>query len=47
MVNSDEVARANLGNGGLGGMLANPWVLGLIVAAAIAIPIALDDSDAS
>jgi hypothetical protein len=27
--------------------LSNPWVLGGIVAAAIAIPLALDDDDAS
>jgi hypothetical protein len=39
------------GKGGLGGgyfgWLANPWVLGGLVAAAIAIPLALDDDDAS
>lgn len=33
--------------GGLLGPLGNPWVLGAIVAGAIAIPIALDDDDAS
>ncbi len=33
------------GGGGLLGVLANPWVLALIVAAAIAIPLALDDDD--
>ena len=31
----------------LGGTLANPWVLALIVAGAIAIPLALDSDDAS
>jgi hypothetical protein len=37
-----------LGNGGGGfGWLANPWVLAGVVAAAIAIPLALDDDDAS
>ena len=37
------------GGGGAGvlGFLANPWVLGGLVAAAIAIPLALDDDDAS
>lgn len=37
------------GGGGRGvlGFLANPWVLGGLVAAAIAIPLALDDDDAS
>jgi hypothetical protein len=39
------------GGGGLlgrgGGILTNPWVLGAGVAAAIAIPLALDDDDAS
>jgi hypothetical protein len=34
-------------NGGAFGFLANPWVLAGIVAAAIAIPLALDDDDAS
>ena len=31
----------------LGGTLANPWVLALIVAGAIAIPLALDDDNSS
>lgn len=33
--------------GGVLGFLGNPWVLGAIVAAAIAIPLCLDDDDAS
>jgi hypothetical protein len=37
-----------LGNGGSAlSWLANPWVLAGVVAAAIAIPLALDDDDAS
>lgn len=39
-----EVARGAR-NGGLLGVLANPLVLALIIAAAIAIPLALDDDD--
>ncbi len=35
------------GGGGLLGLLSNPWVIGAGVAAAIAIPLALDDDDAS
>ena len=35
------------GNGGVLGALANPWVLAGIVAVAVALPIALDDDDAS
>jgi len=35
------------GLGGGGGLLASPWLLGAGVAAAIAIPLALDDDDAS
>lgn len=48
---SGEVVRGKGGSGhgpwmhGLGSTLANPWVLALIVAAAIAIPLALDDDD--
>ena len=34
-------------NGGLLGLLANPLILALIIAAAIAIPLALDDDDNS
>jgi hypothetical protein len=45
MVHGDA-ARGQFG-GGLLGALGNPWVLGGIVAGAIAIPIALDDDDAS
>lgn len=42
-----EVIRGQLHNGNAFGWLANPWVLAGIVAAAIAIPLALDDDDAS
>ena len=42
-----SVVRAQLGGGGALGWLANPWVLAGVVAAAIAIPLALDDDDAS
>ena len=35
------------GGGGMLGLLSNPWVIGAAVAAAIAIPLALDDDDAS
>lgn len=45
MVNG-PVARGQMGGRILNAM-GNPWVLGGIVAAAIAIPIALDDDDAS
>jgi len=41
-----DAARGQFG-GGLLSALGNPWVLGGIVAAAIAIPIALDDDDNS
>jgi hypothetical protein len=45
---NDAVVRAQLHNGGSAlGWLANPWVLAAVVAAAIAIPLALDDDDAS
>ena len=49
MVMPDNVVRAQLGlnNGSAFGWLANPWVLAGVVAAAIAIPLALDDDDAS
>jgi hypothetical protein len=50
-VTSDQaVVRAQMGlqNGGSAlSWLANPWVLAGVVAAAIAIPLALDDDDAS
>ena len=39
MVHNDQVARASQG---AAQMLANPWVMALIVAAAIAIPLAID-----
>lgn len=51
MVTPDQsVVRAQMGlqNGGSAlSWLANPWVLAGVVAAAIAIPLALDDDDAS
>jgi hypothetical protein len=40
-----EVARGAPSNGGLLGVLSNPLVLALVIAAAIAIPLALDDDD--
>jgi len=46
VVSDASVARGQFG-GPLLGFLANPWVLAAIVAAAIAIPLALDDDDAS
>jgi hypothetical protein len=42
-----NVVRGQFGGGGMLGWLANPWVLAAVVAAAIAIPLALDDDDAS
>jgi hypothetical protein len=45
IVSGDDAVRGNQNGGGLLGVLANPWVLALIVAAAIAIPLALDDDD--
>jgi hypothetical protein len=48
VVHGDDAVRGNSCNpcgGGLLGVLANPWVLAAIVAAAIAIPLALDDDD--
>jgi hypothetical protein len=51
VVHGDEAVRGagcdpcGGGGGGLLGVLANPWVLAGIVAAAIAIPLALDDDD--
>jgi hypothetical protein len=44
IVPDDAVVRGRFGTGALG-WLANPWVLAAIVAAAIAIPLALDDDD--
>lgn len=41
IVNGDTVVRGAAG----GGFLSNPWVLGGIVTAAIAIPLILDDDD--
>lgn len=43
--NVDPQIARGASNGGLLGILANPIVLALIVAAAIAIPLALDDDD--
>jgi hypothetical protein len=43
IVNGEQVIRGSLGGRSLGSWLSNPWVLGAIVAAAIAIPLALDD----
>ncbi len=47
IVNGDDAVRGNQcgPGGGVLGFLANPWVLAAIVAAAIAIPLALDDDD--
>ena len=47
VVNGDTVVRGGVGGGGVIGFLSNPWVLGGIVAAAIAIPLILDDDDGS
>lgn len=56
VVNGDTVVRGagcggagcgGAGCGGVIGFLSNPWVMAGIVAAAIAIPLALDDDDAS
>jgi hypothetical protein len=46
LVDSQDVVRAQ-GGGRFMQFMTNPWVLGGIVAAAIAIPLALDDRDAS
>ncbi len=46
VVANGEVVRGNFDGSWLG-FLANPWVLAGLVAAAIAIPLALDDDDAS
>ena len=46
VVHGDTVVlRRSIGGGGVIGFLSNPWVLGGIVAAAIAIPLLLDDDD--
>jgi len=44
LVSGDSVVRGAMGQGGMLSFLANPWVLGAIVAAAIAVPLALDRS---
>ena len=41
------VSGSDIVRGEIAGLLANPWVLGAIVAVAIAVPLALDDDDAS
>jgi len=41
IVNGDTVVRGGMG----GGLLSNPWFLGGVVAAAVAIPLILDDDD--
>jgi hypothetical protein len=43
VIDGTHVMRGHLGGRSLGALLSNPWVLGAIVAAAIAIPLALDD----
>lgn len=45
VVSGDAVVRGAMGNGGIISFLANPWVLGAMVAAAIAIPLALDHNN--
>lgn len=45
LVVESKVARGQMGGGPIMRTLGNPWVLGGIVAAAIAIPLALDDDD--
>jgi hypothetical protein len=47
VVHGNTVVRGAHGGGGVIKFLSNPWVLGGIVAAAIAIPLILDDDDAS
>lgn len=44
---NSTIVRGQMRGGGALGWLANPWVLAGLVAAAIAIPLALDDDDAS
>jgi len=46
IINGGTAVRGAMGGGAIG-FLSNPWVLGLIAAGAIAIPLALDDDDAS
>ena len=45
VVSGGTVVRGGMGNGGVLSFLANPWVLGAMVAAAIAIPLALDHNN--
>jgi len=42
VVNNQQVVRGYGGGNGPAHLLANPWAMGLIVAAAIAIPLAID-----
>lgn len=45
LVEDETVVRGGLGGGGIIGLLSNPWVLGGLTGAAIAIPLLLDDDD--
>lgn len=47
IVDDGTIVRGGMGGGGVIGFLSNPWVLGAIVAAAIAIPLAIDQDNAS
>ena len=45
LVSGDGVARGQFGGGGLKAMLANPWIVGAIVATAVAVPVAIHNAD--
>jgi hypothetical protein len=45
IVTGDGVARGQLGAGGLKTFFANPWVIAAIVATAVAVPVAIHNSD--
>jgi hypothetical protein len=45
LVANDGVARGQLGQGGLKVLLANPWVAAAIVATAVAVPVAIHNSN--
>ena len=45
LVANEGVARGQLGQGGLKTFLANPWVIAAIVATAVAVPVAIHNSD--
>ncbi|MBN1908379.1 MAG: carboxypeptidase regulatory-like domain-containing protein [Pirellulales bacterium] len=47
IVTGDEIARGQFGGGGLSALLANPWVLAGIVATAVAVPVAIHNSNHS